>query len=149
MKFNIEINDNTIRMAAIAVRNHYQDEAFLSKIRSVDSYNLTYYSPEMVSLVLRSSPAKLDITIKSYKSINPFSRVIAYADGNIIFVNERKLNLPFLDRVENIYHEMTHMIGFKHAGNYVTKFNLGTVPYLASNIFKNYIKEIKEAQDLP
>jgi len=140
MRIICEINDETIRKASAIVMKHYKDDDFLEKLIEVDSFNHTHQSPIMVSFQLGNMPRSMTFTIKEYKSLNPFSKAIGYAKDGIIYFNSRKSG-TILDRVETIYHEITHLCGYSHNGNRVNSYNLLSVPYLASNIFKNYVKD--------
>jgi hypothetical protein len=142
MKIYCEVNDLNTRLAASIVMRHYRDEQFLSRLKNVTNFNYTTDSSRVVAQRLSTIMDHLEIKIKPYKSINPFSRAIGYAEGNTIFVNTRKLHLSHIDRIENIYHEATHLCNYSHDGNRVTQFNLRTVPYLSASIFARYIQEL-------
>jgi hypothetical protein len=142
MKIYCEINDENVRRAASLVMKHYRDEDFLARIRSIPKFNFTEDSPKSVSEKLPQLMDVLEIKIVPYKSINPFSKAIGYAQGKTIFLNTRKNNMTVLDRVETIYHEATHLCGYAHDGNRVTLFNLLTVPYLSASLFARFVKEI-------
>jgi hypothetical protein len=142
MKINVEINDDVIRRAASAVIKHYKDEEFLRRIKNVSSFYFTDQSPEVVAQRLPAAMDRLEIYIRPYKSMNPFSRAIAHAKGNEIFINTRKLNFPYIDRVETIFHEASHLCGYSHNGNRPTSDNLRSVPYLAAALFSRYIQEL-------
>lgn len=141
MRIVCESNDENIRKASSLVMKHYADEGFLNNIREVDYFNHTNQSPVMVASVLEIAPKNMTVIVKEYKHWNPFSKVVGYASGNTIFFNTRKSG-SWLDRVETMYHELCHICGYSHKGNRVNSYNLLSVPYKASNIFKNYVKEI-------
>jgi hypothetical protein len=142
MKIYCEVNDENTRKAVSIVMKHYKDNEFLSRLRNVSKFNYTSDSSEIVAHRLSSVMDHLEIKVVPYKTINPFSKVIGHAKGNTIYVNTRKLYLPYIDRVENIYHEATHLCGYSHDGNRVTQFNLKTVPFLSAAIFSKFIQEI-------
>lgn len=144
MKIDIQVNDPTIRQAAALFLKHHNDFEFLNKVASYPGYNHTEHSPEGVSHSIDFFAENFQIVIKSYKSVNPWSKAIAYAEGNTIFFNSRK-RLDVLDRVETLMHEFCHLCGYSHDGNYVTAYNLKTVPYAVGNIFKNHVKDILES----
>jgi hypothetical protein len=141
MKITLEINDNTIREAAQIVMKHHLDKAFLDRLIPIRFNYTDLTGLDVVYRFIRLMP-ELNLVIKPYTTINPWSSVIGHARGETIFVNTRKLSLPLWDRVENIFHESTHLCGFSHDGNRPTPFNLKTVPYLSANIFANYCREI-------
>lgn len=142
MKIYNQVNNEDIRKASLIVMKHFLDKEFLDRVEAVDRFNYTEHSPLEVSLRLKAVVPFLEIYIKPYKTLNPFSRVIGYAQSNTIFVNTRKIDLPYYERVENIAHETLHLCGYKHRGNYVNAFNLKTVPYMVGSIFKNYVVDI-------
>jgi len=75
------------------------------------------------------------ITVTTYRPWNPWTKAIAYAQNNTIYVNERKLNsLEIADYVGNFCHETMHLLGYQHKGNYVTEYNLRTVPYVIGSL---------------
>jgi hypothetical protein len=142
MKIYVEINDENIRKAASIVMKHYKDKEFLDRVRNVTSFYYTDHPSEIVSQRLPTIMDHLEIYVRPYRSVNPFSRAIAHAKGNEIFINTRKLHFPFIDRVETIYHESTHLCGYSHNGNRPTADNLRSVPYLTASLFAKYIQEI-------
>lgn len=141
MKISVEMNDETVRRAASIVMKHYKDKEFCDRLSNVSQFNHTHLPSHVVAGHLYGTADGLEIKIVSFKSVNPWSRSVGCAKGNTIFVNTRK-NLDLISRVENIYHEAAHLMGFSHKGNYVTAYNLKTVPYLASAIFAKYVSEI-------
>lgn len=144
MKIYVEINDENIRKAASVLIKHYKDKHFLDRIRSVSSFYFTDHSPEIVAQRIPRIMDHLEIYIRPYKPLNPFSKAISHSEGNEIFINTRKFYFPFIDRVETIYHESTHLCGYSHNGNRPTVNNLRSVPYLTASLFAKYVKEIYE-----
>lgn len=142
MKFRNEIENATIIKAADLVMKHCRDVEFLNKIRKIDSFYFSALSGENVAreIVVR----EVTMTIKSYKTWNPWSKVIGYAKGNTIYCNSRKFDLPLYDRVNNFMHESLHALGFSHNGNSATGRNLDSVPYKVGAIFEQYVREIYE-----
>jgi len=140
MKFEIFINDPIIHKAANIVEAHFKDQSFLNTLCGIEKFNFTYHSG--VHVAANIATAELKIQIKPYKTWNPYSKVIGYASGSTIFINERKLNLPLKDRVDNFFHEPMHLLGYSHKGNSVNAFNLGTVPYKTASIFVKYLESI-------
>jgi len=140
MKFEVYINDPVIHKAANLVETHFRDMNFLKLIENVGLFNYSQHTAKSVATNIYSS--NLYMTVKPYKTWNPYSKVIGYASGNTIFVNTRKLNLPLKDRVENFFHEPMHLLGYSHKGNSVNAFNLGTVPYKTASMFVKYLESI-------
>jgi hypothetical protein len=140
MKITVEINDETIRKAASLVMEHYKDEEFLNLLRQVQKFNHTKDSGAEVAEKIKNS--NLNIVIKPYKTFSPWSNVIAYAKGDTIFFNMRKIyGFTVLDRANTIFHEYTHLINFSHRGNRLDSYNQLTVPYYSAKIFSDYIRE--------
>ncbi len=144
MKIEVELNDPIIRMAAALVMKHYKDQDFLLKVSAIDSYNHTKDSPADVVNKIKTLGENSHIVLKSYRSTNPWSRAIAYAKGNTVYFNNRKTD-DLLGRTQTVYHEFLHTLGYLHKGNFVTAYNLKSVPYRVANIFKDYIKETLES----
>ncbi|MBA3756638.1 MAG: hypothetical protein H0X02_10580 [Nitrosomonas sp.] len=144
MNFRIEIDDPVIYEAARIVAEHYKDYKFLERVRTIPHFNHTSHSGVTVSKVIDN--AQVFVIIRPYKTWNPWSSAIGYASGKVIYVNTRKLNLPLMDRVENFLHEPLHLLGYSHKGNYVTPFNLETVPYKVAAVFRQYIEDLKDGK---
>jgi hypothetical protein len=142
MKIYVELNDETIRRAASIVMKHYADSEFLLSVAKQEKFNHTLLSPKEISKILPETMRTMTVTIVPYKSFNPFSAAIGYAELNKIFVNTRKLDLSLMDRVQNLYHESCHIVGFTHKGNRPNIYNLNTVPYKAANLFMRYVRDI-------
>lgn len=139
MKYVLKVNDENIRKACSLVMKHYSDREFVLRVINHGKYNHNDKSPDQVAKDLIN--CNIEIKVDYYKSLNPFSMAIAYAKSDTIYFNKRKF-FPVIDRVETIMHESLHLMGYTHRGNYVTSYNLGTVPYKVANIFANYIMEI-------
>jgi hypothetical protein len=57
----------------------------------------------------------LNILIVPYKTRNPFSSVLGYAEGNRVYENTRKLkSLTLAQRVGHLIHEILHLFGYRH-----------------------------------
>jgi hypothetical protein len=139
----VHIDDTVIRASATLMSRHFRDEKFLDKIAEVKKFNHTTLSPIEVANTLHNMAYGIEIDIRGYRTFNPWSKVIGYAEGNTIFVNLRKLyDLDIYERCGNFYHEFCHLAGFTHDGNRVTPYNLETVPYKAGAIFENYLREL-------
>jgi len=141
MKIKVMVNDENIRKAAMIVMKHYNDRAFAGLIFNVEKFNHTEHSPVQVALVVEKVMDSLEVEIHSYRSLNPFSKVVAHAKDNKIFFNARK-SASYVDRAGTIMHECLHLVGYQHDGNYVTKYNLQTVPYKVQMLFERYIQGI-------
>lgn len=134
---NNKINHPTLQQSALLFMRHYRDDEFLALVKNVSHFNHT----ADIGLIVadKIAGAKLEIEVLPYKTFSPWSKVIGYAEGNKIFVNTRKINLPLEDRVENLMHETAHLLGYSHKGNYVTMYNLRTVPFVLGALFSKYI----------
>ena len=135
MIIKCEVDNEIVKKACELVEMHYKDEEFLKVMDST-----TFNMPGMkYSYVVKNS--SIEISVKSYRTRNPFSSVVGYFDGKTIWVNTRKIDMPLEDRTANIWHELSHAMGWQHKGNRVTEFNLKTVPYLGSKLFVDYLKQ--------
>lgn len=146
MKIKVEMADPIIAHAARLVIIHCTDKDFISMVANHPKYNHTDLTPLQVSQEL----LKLDdltVTIRPWKPLWAWSKAIARADYNnaVIEFNVRKTG-TLQDRVETIFHECAHLVGFTHDGNYVTPYNLFTVPYYASALFVRHLKNIGALQ---
>lgn len=133
------MNDKTILEAVRLVTMHFKDSEYFKTLRGV-IFNHTKDD----ALFIEENTMALDkiVYVKPYKTFSTWSKVIGYAQGNTIYVNTRKLDLPLKDRIENIRHEIFHLQGYSHKGNRVTEYNLKTVPYLGANLFVKYLESI-------
>lgn len=134
------MDDKVVKEAAILIENHYKDKDFLFEVKYSGLYKFTKLTPAMIAQEIEE--ASNIMIVMPYKTWNPYSKVIGYADKNIIYVNTRKLHLPLKDRVENLFHESLHVLGYSHDGNRVTEFNKKTVPYKCAAIFIKYLEGI-------
>jgi hypothetical protein len=83
------------------------------------------------------------IVVKTYRPKWRFTKAIAYAKDETIFINEFKINsLEVADYVGTFVHELAHLIKYKHKGNYVNQFNLGTVPYVLGGLAEAWYRAI-------
>jgi len=139
MRFNIHMDNKTIHEAAALVEKHFKDTQFLLNISSEVFFN-TKDSGHIVASKINQSD--LTMNIVPYKTKLPWSKAIGYASGNTIYVNIRKLDLPLRDRCNNFIHELCHLLGYSHKGNYVTEYNLNTVPYKIGSLFEEYLESI-------
>jgi hypothetical protein len=146
---SVHIDDTVIRASATLMSRHCTDEAFLDLIADVEKFNHTKLSSEEVAHSLFNASYSIDIDIRGYRTWNPWSKVIGYAEGNTIFVNMRKLqDLDVYERAGNFYHEFCHLAGFSHDGNRVTPYNLNTVPYRAGQIFEDYLRSLHKTPNV-
>jgi hypothetical protein len=141
LNINVLLNDPEIRKAASIVMKHYKDRAFAEMIINVDKFNHTDHSPIQVALCIESEMNSLQVDIKTYKSLNPWSKAVAYAEGNTIYFNNRR-SAGLIDRAGTIMHECMHLIGYKHKGNNLSHYNIQTVPYKVQMLFERYLQGI-------
>jgi len=139
MIFNVLIDNETIKRAAEIIKNHQHDFGFHARLCGVKIFNHTNNDGKEVSLKILVSEKV--ITIKPYTTWNPFSKAIGYASKDVIYCNTRKFDLLLEERIENLFHEAMHCIGYAHKGNYVNDYNLETVPYKGARMFKEYVIE--------
>lgn len=143
MKIINETNNENLRQALALVLKHYKDDAFLKAIKEIDSFNHT----EDVGIIVAHKIQTFNktITIKMYRPWYRWTKANAYAKDGVIYFNQYK-NFPVIDRCETLIHEVTHLLGYKHRTNYVTKYNLLTVPYRVSNLFSGYVRSIYQGK---
>lgn len=139
MKIYNQTQDENIAKAAFIFMKHFKDQDFLNIVRGIQEFNHSEDSGRKVAITIDDFEGS--IYLRQYKPFNPFTKAIAYAELPNIYFNSRK-NFGFIERVETIAHESLHLMGYSHKGNYKTKYNEGTVPYLIANVFKNYVSEI-------
>jgi hypothetical protein len=140
IKIAVNIDNEKLKTAVALIIKHYRDKSFMDELMKVKTFNHTKDSGADVAHKLLE--ASIEITVMPYRTWNIFSKVVGHAQGTVIFVNTRKLDLPIEERVENLMHETLHIIGYSHQGNYVNKYNLGTVPYAVSRLFKDHVIRI-------
>lgn len=140
MKFNILINDETIRKAAAIVMTHYKDQAFLNSLSCIEKFNFTNDSG--VDIARKIKDSSISLRVEGYTPKYWFSKAIAREEDGAIFFNYRKMNMPLKDRVETLYHESLHGLNYKHDGNRANAFNMKTAPYAISALFVKYLESI-------
>jgi hypothetical protein len=136
MKINCLINDLTIKLACEIVEQNMNDQEFIKILRA--SYKEFTYVPDEKSfnkLIDGIQSFQGEILVKSYRTKNPFSKVIGYSANGVIYCNSRK-KLDLRSRVENLTHESFHYFGFSHnKDNKASGDSLSSVPYLGAKIF--------------
>lgn len=149
MNIIVKVDDPILRASARLMEEHCRDRAFMKKIAEVKHYNHTSLSPVEIAQALYVHSYDMTIIVEGYKSVNPWSKAIGYAQDNEIYVNLRKIqDLDIYERCGNFYHEFCHLAGFKHDGNRVTPYNLGSVPYKVGQIFEDYLRELMNTKSI-
>lgn len=141
LKFDIQYSNHDIDYAAMIVLQHFQSEAFLKRVRNIGGFNHTDASGEFVARDIANFDGT--IKIKSYKPWWRWSRAIAYAKNRTIYFNARKDHDNYFEICETIAHELMHFMGYSHKGNYVTSYNLKTVPYMVGLMFKEHVEKLR------
>lgn len=144
MNIICETTNPIIQEAARLVWKYHVDEDFLHDVAKIPTFNHTPFNGAAVAQQIQFQLPKQSITIKEFRPLYPWTKSIGRREGNTILLNKYKLGLPLGDRVENLYHECMHVIGFEHRGNYVDAYNLRTVPYQVGNMFAKYVMRIKD-----
>lgn len=136
MKIVCQIDHAITQKACLIVNSYYNNSEFL-EIVGANTFNLA--DPKEVTTRLYFTTA--NFTVRPYTTWNPWSNVIGHYANNVCFLNTRKLNRPLEDVVETIFHELLgHGLGYRHEGNRVTSFNLGTWPYKGASLFIKFLK---------
>jgi hypothetical protein len=102
-------------------------EEFRSAILALRNLTETEDSPEEIFRKLTT--AEIAIPIRSYTAKIPWSRAIASERDGEIFYNLRRFDaLTLRDLVENLIHEASHKVGYRHRSNFASR-SWNTVPY--------------------
>jgi hypothetical protein len=116
------------------------NKVFYERIRAHASFDLTRSSPREIADAIERCITRL--TVRTYKSRNPFSRAIGYHDErwpDIIFLNTRRLDRSVASVVGTIVHEAVHAadaastLDFGHGGNPAGGKD-NTAPYWIGNL---------------
>jgi hypothetical protein len=103
-------------------------------------FNHTDHSPAQVVEQINIYTGS-QFTVEEYKPWNRFTKAIGHAQYPKIYVNYYKMDKMFAsDFVQLLAHETMHLIGYKHKGNYVTQYNLKTVPYVIGSLAEAWVK---------
>lgn len=140
LKFDVKYSNTNIDFAVLLILQLFQDELFLKRLRGLGGFNHTTKTGIDVANDIANYNGT--VVIKSYKPFWRWSRAIAYAQGNTIYFNSRKNHDNYYELCETIAHEIMHLIGYKHKGNYVTSYNLKTVPYMVGAMFKEHVQSL-------
>ena len=85
------------------------------------------------------------VNILFYSTINPWTRVLAKSDvnGTNIYFNLKRMNRSDKSLAGTFAHELSHIFGYVHEGNYATASNLLTIPYLTGQWVEDNYEDIK------
>lgn len=140
MKIICTIDNDILKKATEIVNKHYCDLSFLDRL--IDS-KFNHTSDDGYEVAKKIVACTKTFYIIPYTHWNPLSSTFGHFEYPNYRLNMRKINaLNLKGRVKNIFHECMHGIGYSHKGNRVTEYNLGSVPYAASEIFVQYLEEI-------
>ena len=116
------------------------DKAFYRRIREHAGFDLSLATPQQIADAVERCSTRL--TVKLYKSRNPFSRAIGYHDERwpeCIFLNTRRLDRSTASIVGTIVHEAVHAadavspLDFDHGDNGAAGKD-NTAPYWIGNL---------------
>lgn len=140
MKIINTINNEIIKEAVGIVNHYYKDDLFLLKLLHL-KFNHTEDHGAIVAQKIASN--KKIFYVVPYVHWNRFSSTLGHFEDPNYRVNMRKVNaLKLKERVKNIFHECCgHGNGYSHKGNYVTAYNLETVPFKAAEVFAQYLED--------
>jgi len=125
-----------IDKAISILSKHYLDQAFLQSFKDI---TFSCHSPytSIINTMNSNHPA---IHVNYFTPHWLFSKAIAkYSNNEILFNRFPIRTSPVCDILETLFHELCHHWGFVHVSNYQTPYNLDTVPYKLSSLFKSYI----------
>jgi hypothetical protein len=128
--------DRAIRVKRIEVivNQIVQGSCIEDELQKVQKFNETKDSPNLVLSRLRR--VKIDAIVSYYKSKNPWSSAVAYAEGNTLYFNTRQIGAwTDCDFASTGLHEASHMapLEYGHDFNYYSGREL-TVPYWLNTV---------------
>lgn len=140
-KSNFDWLEKTAKVSNCVLNN----KQFQSKIKSINKFDYTSDSGgEVLSKYLSGGQS----TLFTYRSLNPWTKVIAYTltgNKNDIFYNTRKLNdsngnpREIKLMVNTTIHERGHLVGYGH-GNNSSHQKDNSVPYLVGSESENFVE---------
>ena len=146
MRIHLQTDNQTIEIAAHLMARYYNDYKFLEKVRAHRGrFNHSSDTPGEVAQKIKD--ATVDVYIVEYKPLWRWTKAIGHAkfdkknNRGIIYVNVYKIDLPLMERVNNLMHEFMHFLGYGHKGNHRTPYNELTVPYKVGQMFEEYVQE--------
>lgn len=140
MKINIKTSDATIIEAVRLFEKYWDEYDFIASIANHGEFNECDLHGYRLGNAILQRFSDLEFTVTTYRPWNPWSKAIAYASGKTIYFNTRK-SFPLMDRVETIWHECSHLAGFKHRGNQNNEWNRGTLPYFGAGLFREFVEQ--------
>lgn len=119
---------------------------FYDEIEKVKTFTHSNEDGFEVSRKLKNNRHIMQVNVKEYKSLWPWSKAIGYFSKRRprdINVNIRKIDsLDVWDYIGNYIHEKMHMLGYSHKGNNKYKHNnVDSVPYLVGYIAKSVARK--------
>lgn len=113
------------------------DKAFLYDVAQQSKFTHTDLTPYEVAKKIRNSTTPVKLT--TYKTINPWSKAIAYRNigSDVVYFNLRKNPRELNEMVNTAIHEWLHVVGFDHGGNR-KKGKQDSVNYKVGKIAEKY-----------
>ena len=147
MKVVFNSNNDKVSDCVEFINDLFEIEMFYDSISNrKEPFTHTEYPPNRISSILKSDNSQ--ITIKLYKSKNPFTKSNAYVSPkykNTLFLNTRKLWREKPEIIDTIVHECVHVadysengqIDFGHGDNY-SEGKENSAPYWIGNKAKQF-----------
>ena len=104
---------------------------FIKALNDFKEYEFTDKTPAEISKI--AFDAKDSLEVYTYSYFNPFSSVLAYREGNKMFLRSQKLPRSISSIFQSIIHEYFHVLGFDHPF-YYEKGRENSVPYKAADL---------------
>lgn len=120
-----------VKEAVGLANNCLKNPAFIKALNDFNEYTFTDQTPTQISKT--AFEAKDSFTVKTYSYWNPFSSVLAYREGNEMFLRTQKLPRSVESIFQSIMHEYFHVLGYGHPFNYETGRE-NSVPYAVEKI---------------
>ena len=134
MKINIVDKTGIEKIADAVIYLEQNIDRVLSEIENLSEKHYFTYTEktnvEVVKQLRNYFDSDASVTIRTYRSRWPWSKVIGYSKGNRIVINRRKLrSYDSKFYAGHLTHELCHKADFSHGNNYITEKKKYSVPY--------------------
>jgi hypothetical protein len=111
---------------------------FIKRLAEFPIYTHTKLTPDVVAREFQNVPT---ITLTTYRTSNPFSKVTATTFANqpgVVYFNLRNNPRPMPTMVNTAIHEASHVLGFDHGDNN-PKGKEDSVPYRSGKLAEDFV----------